>query len=203
MTARKGSRKKLQCGQYKNRTFGWIFKTDKAYCLWVQKLQTPGSALLPLYNWLKANHKTDDRPSQSDQRKETTQRPVGSVITDSDFERDEGSDTSSGSTERDSSPDDDNEEEEEQEDEEQRRPARKRQKRSVVPDEWTEEPAEKTSEEKACCICLTRAVRAICLPCGHLCVCVACSRQLSDTAAEDFKCPMCRAALQSIVRAFQ
>lgn len=66
-----------------------------------------------------------------------------------------------------------------------------------VPDEWIDEP-QCAEGESECKICYDRAIHTTCVPCGHQCMCVTCSRKIVDK----LNCPVCNQALTQIVRTF-
>ncbi len=68
------------------------------------------------------------------------------------------------------------------------------------PDEWLEEP-EDSEVANLCIICADRAVATVIVDCGHMCLCVHCSRFLSQDSLEP-KCPKCRCQYKKIVRTF-
>ncbi len=57
-----------------------------------------------------------------------------------------------------------------------------------------EEKKETTVSPLACSICMDAVLEKICVPCGHFCMCTACSVQIS---ASTRKCPMCRIHIES------
>lgn len=59
------------------------------------------------------------------------------------------------------------------------------------------EDAEAKDEDAACVICMHNAKRVVLLPCGHLCLCIGCTRQLKNR-----ECPMCRNLVASAVVTF-
>ena len=50
-----------------------------------------------------------------------------------------------------------------------------------------------------CAICSEAGIDCVLYRCGHMCVCVACGLELR---AQGLKCPVCRAPIVDIVRAF-
>jgi hypothetical protein len=62
------------------------------------------------------------------------------------------------------------------------------------PDPWPEEPTVATMD-KHCVVCQRRGAAAATVPCGHLCLCVACSRQEKPTT-----CPVCRMDIDGVMR---
>ena len=55
---------------------------------------------------------------------------------------------------------------------------------------------ETEDETKACSVCLTNVKCCLVQPCGHLCLCIGCSR------AVERKCPMCRKPITRIQRIY-
>lgn len=51
-----------------------------------------------------------------------------------------------------------------------------------------------------CVICIDRSVDTVLYQCGHMCVCHQCGLQLK---MEGHKCPMCRAPIRDIIRAYK
>lgn len=51
-----------------------------------------------------------------------------------------------------------------------------------------------------CLICLDNASDSVLYQCGHMCVCFPCGRHLMDRGA---KCPVCRAPIRDIIRAYK
>ena len=52
----------------------------------------------------------------------------------------------------------------------------------------------------SCVICLDRQVDAVFYQCGHMCACHTCGLQLK---MQGHKCPMCRAPIQDVIRAYK
>ena len=52
-------------------------------------------------------------------------------------------------------------------------------------------------ETKECVVCLTNARETLVLPCYHMCLCSGCSNIMRSQY--DFKCPMCRTIVKSLV----
>jgi len=71
-------------------------------------------------------------------------------------------------------------------------------KKNKVQDDKQEnkEPADET--EKECKICFDKQINTVLVPCGHMCVCEGCSKLL----AKNNKCPICKGAIQKIVKTF-
>jgi rubrerythrin len=63
-------------------------------------------------------------------------------------------------------------------------------KRAISPFEITEH------EEKRCNICLTNKKNYACVPCGHLCLCGTCSKNINKN------CPICNNGIDNIIRIF-
>lgn len=76
------------------------------------------------------------------------------------------------------------------------RPRRRPTPAIAYPAPWPEEP--EANDGDLCAICLARRSATVNVPCGHACLCVTCaaSGKLTD-------CPICRAALTSIVRVYR
>lgn len=53
----------------------------------------------------------------------------------------------------------------------------------------TEVESEEIDENEECCICMDSRRSIVFLPCGHVCVCNACSKDL-------IQCPLCRVRIQ-------
>jgi hypothetical protein len=53
------------------------------------------------------------------------------------------------------------------------------------------------AEEKECTVCLSTDSNAIIMPCGHMCVCLDCGKQLQKSSQN--LCPVCRGAIQTLV----
>ena len=51
-----------------------------------------------------------------------------------------------------------------------------------------------------CLICLDNHSDSVLYQCGHMCVCYPCGRHLMDRGA---KCPVCRAPIRDIIRAYK
>lgn len=68
------------------------------------------------------------------------------------------------------------------------------------PAPWPEEPAapDDAADSALCVLCLARVAATVNVPCGHACACVTCAAGGQLTA-----CPMCRAALTTIVRVYR
>lgn len=53
--------------------------------------------------------------------------------------------------------------------------------------------AEPSMQRRTCCVCLSKPLQVVLIPCGHACLCRRCSRKL-DT------CPLCRLHIQATQR---
>lgn len=56
------------------------------------------------------------------------------------------------------------------------------------------------AREGHCIICLDKSIDAVLYQCGHMCVCLACGLRLKDLGSH---CPMCRAPIRDVIRAFK
>jgi hypothetical protein len=69
----------------------------------------------------------------------------------------------------------------------------------ICPSEWPDEPAGIAgTAEELCVICIDRKRATVCLPCGHTCLCVTCSRVQPRRET----CVICRALLTEIKRLY-
>ena len=59
---------------------------------------------------------------------------------------------------------------------------------------------EKEETEPNCCVCMVNIANAIAIPCGHLCCCLGCFKEVSKRS---HKCPICRGTIDSIQRVIQ
>ena len=50
-----------------------------------------------------------------------------------------------------------------------------------------------------CIICLQRQIDSVIYRCGHMCVCITCGLELKG---QNLKCPVCRAPITDIIRAY-
>ena len=69
-----------------------------------------------------------------------------------------------------------------------------------VPRPWDKEPRPKRARNLCVC-CLDRAKHCVVVPCGHMCLCVACAITLGYTQAP--QCPICRQAATMIIRVWK
>ena len=53
-----------------------------------------------------------------------------------------------------------------------------------------------------CLVCLNASVNAVLVPCGHLCLCVACANLLQSNTKTAFSCPLCRMQVANIHRVY-
>ncbi|CAN8075204.1 unnamed protein product [Agarophyton chilense] len=58
---------------------------------------------------------------------------------------------------------------------------------------------ERVAKAGACTVCLEKNVDCVLYACGHMCTCSLCARQLLSSGQ---KCPICRAPVRDVVRAF-
>lgn len=65
-----------------------------------------------------------------------------------------------------------------------------------IPTSKTKAPEEKESQ---CVVCWDAPAQGVCIPCGHLAGCMDC---LSEIKAKDWGCPVCRAAIQQVIRVY-
>lgn len=56
----------------------------------------------------------------------------------------------------------------------------------------------RVSEDGVCVVCFARDIDVMLVPCGHIAICGACSRQVRSSRAG---CPICRAAIENVVAA--
>ena len=54
--------------------------------------------------------------------------------------------------------------------------------------------------EPNCCVCMVNIANAIAIPCGHLCCCLGCFKEVSKRSHE---CPICRGTIDSIQQVIQ
>ena len=50
-----------------------------------------------------------------------------------------------------------------------------------------------------CVICSEASIDSVVYHCGHMCVCIACGLELK---AQGLKCPICRAPITDVIRAY-
>ena len=53
-----------------------------------------------------------------------------------------------------------------------------------------------------CIVCLNAQVSTVLIPCGHLCLCVACGELLQKSKPESTNCPLCREPVKQMHRVF-
>ena len=53
--------------------------------------------------------------------------------------------------------------------------------------------ADTSLQRRTCCVCLSKPLQVVLIPCGHACLCRRCSRKLD-------KCPLCRLDIQATQR---
>lgn len=58
---------------------------------------------------------------------------------------------------------------------------------------------ERVARAGACTVCLEKNVDCVLYACGHMCTCSLCARQLLSAGQ---KCPICRATVRDVIRAF-
>jgi len=68
----------------------------------------------------------------------------------------------------------------------------------AVPSSNSEKEQEET--EPNCCVCMVNSANAIAIPCGHLCCCLGCFKEVSKRS---HKCPICRGTIDSIQKVIQ
>ena len=59
-------------------------------------------------------------------------------------------------------------------------------------------PTEEANDDSLCVICIDTAKTHVLVPCGHACVCAACSEMLGDPGL----CPVCRSDVAMAMRVF-
>lgn len=70
-----------------------------------------------------------------------------------------------------------------------------------VPNGFQDTKAE--SEKDSCVVCLENKKCCLLLPCSHLCICLTCVNTGKDNVESgEFRCPLCRASIQSCNVAF-
>jgi hypothetical protein len=55
-------------------------------------------------------------------------------------------------------------------------------------------------DESQCAVCQDKAADTVMYQCGHLCACYSCAVLLKQ---RDAKCPICRAPIRDIIRAYK
>lgn len=73
---------------------------------------------------------------------------------------------------------------------------------STLPSHQTSAPSfnPSTIQAGSCLICLENQVDTLLYQCGHICVCNPCGIQLKT---QGHKCPLCRAPIRDVVRAYK
>ncbi|GAB4829483.1 hypothetical protein Ancab_019156 [Ancistrocladus abbreviatus] len=61
------------------------------------------------------------------------------------------------------------------------------------------ERSRKTPKKGGCCICYAKKVDSLLYRCGHMCTCFKCAQDLQQSTG---KCPICRAQILDVVRAY-
>jgi hypothetical protein len=82
-----------------------------------------------------------------------------------------------------------------------RTPITTEQKKRLRSDEPTP-PSElkRTKEENTCKICIDNAQEVACIPCGHVCMCPTCAKEILERDSLGKKCPICREPIENIQR---
>jgi hypothetical protein len=65
-----------------------------------------------------------------------------------------------------------------------------------------QEQVKKLQAERLCCVCIDNPKNVLFEPCGHLCCCRECYRQLPPQPPQQPKCPICRQSITRVVRVF-
>ncbi len=66
-----------------------------------------------------------------------------------------------------------------------------------------EQPAAQPDDSaKECVVCLSEQIQTVIVPCGHMCLCLECSEQLTPKKNNPTKCPICRTAIMQIIQTF-
>lgn len=58
----------------------------------------------------------------------------------------------------------------------------------------------RAASEGSCVICTESSVDAVLYECGHMCACYVCAKTLKE---KELNCPVCRAPIKDIIRAFR
>ncbi|KAG6549327.1 hypothetical protein Mapa_009044 [Marchantia paleacea] len=69
----------------------------------------------------------------------------------------------------------------------------------AIPDEALDGAKWTSVKRGTCCICCDKPIDSLLYRCGHMCTCLTCAMELHQKSD---RCPMCRAAIVEVVRAF-
>lgn len=69
----------------------------------------------------------------------------------------------------------------------------------VIPEEAIDGSKWVSVKRGICCVCCDKNIDSLLYRCGHMCTCLNCASQLMKKSG---KCPMCRAPIKEVVRAF-
>jgi len=56
---------------------------------------------------------------------------------------------------------------------------------------------EETERLRECKICMDEKINTVCVPCGHQCLCVGCSKKIQG------QCPICKQAVEQVIKTFE
>ncbi|EQC25412.1 hypothetical protein SDRG_16739 [Saprolegnia diclina VS20] len=79
------------------------------------------------------------------------------------------------------------------------KPAMLRRKSSLLDDGATSDGAKRRKGKDECVVCYDRPKATVCVPCGHVAVCVQCAETLRRTTG---RCPICRGEVREVVKLF-
>eukprot|EP01130_Rhizamoeba_saxonica_P007447 TRINITY_DN3014_c0_g1_i2.p1 TRINITY_DN3014_c0_g1~~TRINITY_DN3014_c0_g1_i2.p1 ORF type:complete len:207 (+),score=30.37 TRINITY_DN3014_c0_g1_i2:875-1495(+) len=65
----------------------------------------------------------------------------------------------------------------------------------------TEDETQDIPIEKECRICFDAVIDTVIIPCGHICVCLTCSRTLTGEDGKDY-CPICNTLIENVYKTF-